>query len=151
MSGLDRLLAVLAELDSGPDEAKATSVRIPEGLHRAVVIATELGMDASFTAATKRALLDRLHAFARQRALTEHFAAFPADTPSLAAVAHRRVRGTDHPGVRRPELIEETAAWVASQRPEWASSGVVDATVDEVLGYVEMLAAGVGARRRRSA
>lgn len=108
-------------------------------------------MDASFTAATKRALLDRLHAFARQRALAEHFVAFPADTPSLAAVAHRRIRGTDHARALRPELIDEAAAWVASQRPEWASSGVVDATVDEVLGYVEMLAAGVGARRRRSA
>lgn len=151
MSGLDRLLAVLAELDSEPAEARATSVRLPEALHRAVSIATELGMDASFTAATKGALSDRLHAFARRQALAEHFAAFPADTPSLAAVAHRRVRGTEHPGARRPELIDETAAWVASRRPEWASSGTVDAAVDDVLGYVEMLAAGVGTRRRRSA
>lgn len=147
MSGLDRLLVALAELDAEPEEARATSVRLPEALHRAVLIATELGMDASFTAATKLALLDRLHAFARQRALAEHFAAFPADTPTLAGVAHRRIRGTDHPGVRRPELIDETAAWVASRRPEWASNGVVDATVDDVLGYVEMLAAGVGTER----
>ena len=34
--------------------SKATSVRLPEALHRAVLLATELGMDESFTAATSR-------------------------------------------------------------------------------------------------
>lgn len=131
--------------------AKATSVRLPEALHRAVVLATELGMDESFTQATTRALTDRLRAFVRQRALAEHFATYPSDIPTLAAVAHRRVRGSDHPGAARPELVDAAAAWVEQRRPEWAAAGLVDSTVDDVLGYVEMLAAGVGGRRRRSA
>jgi hypothetical protein len=58
------------------------------------------------------------------------------------------VRGSEHPGASRPELIEEAAAWVEQRRPEWAVTGAVDDTVDEVLGYVEMLAAGVGRRWR---
>src|SRR5438552_4125194 len=85
------------------------------------------------------ALTERLHAFVRQRALAEHFAAYPSDIPTLAAVAHRRVRGTDHPGAARPELIDAAAAWLEQRRPEWAAAGLVDSTIDEVLGYVEML------------
>ncbi|MGH9243445.1 MAG: hypothetical protein ACRD29_03830 [Acidimicrobiales bacterium] len=126
-------------------------MRIPESLHRAVVLATELGMDESFTAATTGALTDRLRAFVRRAALAEHFHQFPSDVPTLAAVAHRRVRGSDHPAASRPELIDQAAAWVAEQRPDWARTGAVDETVDEVLGYVAMLAAGVGTRRRRNA
>lgn len=151
MSDLKRLMAALAEVDADQGEPRATSVRMPEPLHRAVLVATELGMDPSFTAATHRALRDRLHAFARRRALAEHFAAFPSDLPSLAAVAQRRVRGSDHAGARRPELIEDVATWVAARRPEWAASGAIDETVDEVLAHVELLDAGVGARRRRTA
>jgi hypothetical protein len=149
----DRLAELMDALrvadEGGP--GKATSIRLPEALHRAVLLATELGMDESFTQATTRALIDRLHTFVRQRALAEHFAAFPSDMPTLAAVAHRRVRGTDHPGAARPELIDAAAAWLEQRRPEWATAGLVDSTVDEVLAYVEMLAAGVGSRRRRSA
>jgi hypothetical protein len=130
--------------------SKATSVRLPEALHRAVLLATELGMDESFTAATNRALRERIDDFVRRQALAEHFSKFPADVPRLADVAKRRVHGSDHPGVSHPELIEGAAAWVQQRRPEWAMTGAVDGAVDEVLGYVEMLASGVG-RRRRSA
>ena len=147
---IDELLEALAAMDAD-GEAKATSVRIPEALHRAVLLATELGMDESFTAATTRALSDRLRDFVRQQAIAGHFASFPADVPTLAAVSHRRVRGTDHPGVARPELIDQVAAWVEQRRPGWAVTGAVDEAVDEVLGYVEMLDAGVGRSRRRSA
>lgn len=147
---LEELMEALRAADQGGG-AKATSVRLPDALHRAVLLATELGMDESFTQATTRALTDRLHAFVRQRALAEHFATYPSDIPSLAGVAHRRIRGTDHPGVSRPELVDAAAAWVEQRRPEWAAAGLVDPTVDEVLGYVEMLAAGVGRRGRRSA
>lgn len=149
-SRLEELMDALRVADEG-GTAKATSVRLPEALHRAVVLATQLGMDESFTQATARALTDRLHAFVRQQALAGHFAAYPSDIPTLAAVAHHRVRGSDHPGASRPELVDAAAAWVERRRPEWATAGLVDATVDEVLGYVEMLAAGVGGRRRRSA
>jgi hypothetical protein len=145
---LEELMEVLSEEDT--DGSKATSVRLPESLHRAVLLATELGMDESFTAATSRALRERLGDFVRRRVLAEHFSQFPADLPRLADVARRRVQGSDHPGVTRPELIEEAAAWVEQRRPEWAVSGAVDDTVDEVLGYVELLAAR-GRRRRRSA
>ena len=125
-------------------------MRLPEALHRAVLLATELGMDESFTAATNRALRERIDDFVRRQALAEHFSKFPADVPRLADVAKRRVHGSDHPGVSHPELIEGAAAWVQQRRPEWAMTGAVDGAVDEVLGYVEMLASGVG-RRRRSA
>jgi hypothetical protein len=145
---LDDLIEALAGLDQD-EVSKATSVRIPEALHRAVVLATELGMDESFTAATSRALADRLGTFVRQQALTEHFTTFPDDVPTLAAVTHRRVQGSDHAGASHPELIDDTAAWVEQRRPDWVLSGAVDETVDEVLAYVEMLAAGVGTRRRR--
>lgn len=147
---LDELIEALAAVDQ-VEGSKATSLRIPEALHRAVVLATELGMDESFTAATSRALADRLRVFVRRTALAGHFSQFPEDLPTLAAVARRRVRGSDHPGASRPDLIDETAAWVEQRRPDWAVTGAVDETVDEVLGYVEMLVAGVGTRRRRSA
>jgi hypothetical protein len=146
---LDELVEALSAAED-VEGSKATSVRLPEALHRAAHLATELGMDESFTAATSRALRDRIADFVRRQALTTHFSRFPADLPRLADVAKRRVHGSDHPGVSHPELIEETGAWVEQQRPEWAMTGAVDDTVDEVLGYVEMLAAGVG-RPRRSA
>jgi hypothetical protein len=147
---LEELLEALAaakELDG----SRATSVRLPEALHRAVLLATELGMDESFTAATTRALQERIVDFVRRQALAEHFSNFPADLPRLADVAKRRVKGSDHPGVSHPELIDEAATWLEQRRPEWAAIGAVDDTVDEVLGYVEMLVAGVGRPRRRSA
>ena len=133
------------------EESKSISIRLPEALHRAVVLATELGMDESFTAATSRALRERVGAFVRRQALAQHFSKVPGDVPRLVEVAKRRVQGSDHPGVSHPELIEETASWVEQRNPAWALTGAVDGTVDEVLGYVEMLAAGVGPPRRRSA
>ncbi len=78
------------------------------------------------------------------------FSKFPTGVPPLGDVAKRRVQGSDHPGVQRPGLIEEAAAWVEQRSPEWAVAGGVDDTVDEVLGYVEMLGAGVGRRPRRT-
>jgi hypothetical protein len=147
---LEELLEALAAAEE-LEGSRATSVRLPEALHRAVLLATELGMDESFTAATSRALRNRLGEFVRRQALAEHFSKFPADVPRLADVAKRRVQGSEHPGASHPELVDEAAEWVEQRRPEWALSGAVDDTVDEVLGYVEMLAAGVGRRRRRSA
>lgn len=132
------------------DEPKATSVRLPEALHRAVLLATELGMDESFTAATNRALRERIADFVRRQALAEHFSKFPSDLPRLADVAKRRVQGSNHPGAAHPELIEQAAVWIEHRQPQWAVSGAVDDTVDQVLTYVEMLIAGVG-RRRQSA
>ena len=137
---LEELARLLTELrTSTGGGSQATSVRLPVALHRAVHLATQLGMDESFTAATSRALLDRLATFARERALAAHFAAFPADRPSLAAVVHRRVRGTDHAATRHPELVDDAAAWVERTHPDWSRTGVVDATVDRVLDHLEML------------
>jgi hypothetical protein len=147
---LSDLISALAAGGDG-DPAKATSVRLPESLHRAVLLATDLGMDDSFTAATTAALRDRLLAFVRQQALAAHFDRFPNDVPSLAAVARRRVQGSGHPAAARPELIDEAANWIEQRRPDWALTGAVDEAVDEVLGYAEMIAAGVGNGRRRSA
>jgi len=70
-------------------------VRLPEAIHRAVLLATELGMDESFTAATSRALRERMGDFVRRQALGDHFTKFPADLPRLADVAKRRVNGSD--------------------------------------------------------
>ena len=147
---LEELLEALAAAEE-QEGSRATSVRLPEALHRAVMLATELGMDESFTAATSRALRNRLGEFVRQQTLAEHFSKFPADVPRLADVAKRRVQGSEHPGTSHPELVDEAAGWLEQRRPEWALSGAVDDTVDEVLSYVEMLAAGVGRPRRRSA
>lgn len=147
-STLDDLYNALAAVEAGGG-SQATSLRLPKALHRAVLIASELGMDESFTLATQQALTDRLESFFRQRSLAEHFSKFPEDVPSLAAVARRRVEGSDHPAKDRPDLIAETAEWVQNQRPDWAIVAA-DETVDEVLGYVELLIAGVG-RGRRSA
>ena len=98
---LEELIEALSTAED-TDGSKATSVRLPESLHRAVLLATELGMDESFTAATSRALRARLGDFVRRQALAEHFSQFPADLPRLADVARRRVQGSDHPGVTRP-------------------------------------------------
>lgn len=149
----DQLVALMDALSAveRSAEVRATSVRIPEGLHRAVLLATELGMDESFTAATSRALEDRLRTFVRRRALAEHFAAFPTDLPTLAAVCHRRVRGSGHAGESHPDLVDEAAAWVEQRRPEWAVTGAVDEAVDEVLGHVELLASRAAQARPRSA
>src|SRR5579862_2594651 len=119
---LEELIDVLSATEDA-DGSKATSVRLPEALHRAVLLATELGMDESFTAATSRALRERLDDFVRRQALAEHFSQFPADLPRLADVVRRRVQGSAHPGVSRPELIDDAAAWVEQRRPEWAVSG----------------------------
>lgn len=73
MSRLDDLFAALAELADSQGETKATSVRQPAALRRAAQVATELGMDESFTAAANRALEERIRVFARQQALATHF------------------------------------------------------------------------------
>lgn len=147
---LDELIAALDGLDAD-GVSKTTSLRLPDKLHRAVLAATRAGMDPSLTAATTAALADRLRAFLRSRALAGHFARFPGDIPSLAEVALRRVEGSDHPGAKRPDLVEEVANWVEVRRPDWGLRGAVDESVDLVLDHVEMLCAGIGVKRRRSA
>ena len=135
-------LGDLAELvaDLGEDDStRATSLRLPARLHRAAVVATELGMDPSLTAATASALEHRVRGFLRQRALAEHVAAFPEDAPSLASVASRRVAGTDHPGVVRDDLLRRVADAVEAREPDWLLSGRTDSTVDRVLDTVELL------------
>ena len=88
-------------------QAKATSVRIPEALHRAVLVATDLGMDESFTAATVRALSDRLQAFARQRAIAEHFEArFDGVNEAITHLGNR----IDRVETRLDAKIDSTAA-----------------------------------------
>lgn len=139
---IDQVMEALQEVERGAGTSKATSIRLPESLHRAVSLATELGMDDSFTAATTHALVDRLRGFVRQRALAAHIVRFPSDRPTLAAVAKRRVSGTDHPADRRPDLVAVAAEHVERRRPDWLSAGEVDAAVDLVLDHVEMLAAG---------
>ncbi|MGH3822973.1 MAG: hypothetical protein ACRDRA_09105 [Pseudonocardiaceae bacterium] len=145
MSRLDELFAALAELAESRGETKATSIRQPAALHRAGLLATDLGMDESFTAAANRALEERIRGFARQQALAAHFERFPEDRPRLAAVTLRRVAGTDHPAQRHPEVVEAVADWVEDREPDWLLVSV-DETVDQVLRHVEMIAAGVGAR-----
>lgn len=132
------LLASLDELESS-GEVKATSVRMPEALHHAVAIATELGMAQSFTAATNDALASRVRAFARQRAVAEHLRRFPDDHPELEAVVLRRVSGTDHPAALHEQLTVEAAQRYARRYPDWAVAGEVDHAVDQVLQLVEML------------
>lgn len=138
MSTLLDLLASLEELDRA-GEVKATSVRMPEALHHAVAIATELGMAESFTAATNEALASRVRAFARQRALADHLGRFPSDQPDLEAVVLRRVSGTDHPAALYEQLTVAAAQRYTQRHPDWASSGEVDRAVDRVLKLVELL------------
>ncbi len=138
MATLHELLTCLDELDSSR-VVKATSVRMPEALHHAVAIATELGMAASFTEATNEALTSRVRAFARQQALAVHLARFPADQPELEAVVRRRVSGTEHPAARHEQLTTAVAQRYARGHPDWAVSGAVDHAVDQVLELVEIL------------
>ncbi len=141
---LEELFEALGDLgEEGP--LQATSLRLPKALYDALSIATELGMDSSVSAATREALVDRIRGFARQAAFNAHFAAFPDDTPRLAEVARRRVSGTDHPAAVEPGLIGEVAAEIERREPGWAFTALDD-TVDDVLGYVELLVAGVGRR-----
>ena len=141
---LEELFKALGDL--GEDSPlQATSLRLPKALHEALAIATELGMDSSVSAATREALVERVRDFARQEAFRAHFAAFPDDTPRLAVVAKRRVSGTDHPAVSHPGLVDEVAAEIERRQPDWALTALDD-TVDDVLAYVELLAAGVGRR-----
>ncbi len=146
MSELDEFFAVLAELGEGQAETVATSIRQPEALRRAAHLATQLGMDESVTAASNRALEDRLRAFARHRAIVAHLDRFPEDRPSLAGVAGRRVRGTGHPAARRPDLVADVARWLERRRPDWAVATDADQVVDSVLDHVAMLVDGVGHR-----
>lgn len=148
MTRLDDLFAALHSVDDVVEGSRATSVRLPEAVHRAALIATELGMDESFTVATSRALTERIVAFARREALAQHVQRFPEDSPTLADVVHRRARGTEHSAARRPELVADVADWVERTSSDWLTSGAVDEAVDLVLGYVEMLAAGVGGQHR---
>ncbi len=141
---LEELFEALGGLaEDGP--LQSTSLRLPKALHEALVIATELGMGSSVSAATREALADRIRDFARQAAFKAHFSTFPDDTPRLAAVAKRRVSGTDHPAANHPRLVDEVAAEIERRQPDWALMAL-DGTVDDVLAYVELLAAGVGRR-----
>lgn len=137
MPTLDDLVAVLYGPDDEP--ARATSLRLPERVHRATSLATALGMDPSVTAATSEALLDRVHRFVREQAIAAHLRAFPQDQPPLSAVVARRVSGSDHPAATRPELVTAVADWYAARHPDWALSGRVDDAVDRVLEQVEFL------------
>jgi transposase len=138
MATLLELLASLDELDHAGD-VKATSVRMPEALHHAVAMATELGMAESFTAATNDALASRVRAFARQQALAAHLGRFPHDQPELEAVVRRRVSGTDHPAALHEQLTVTVAQRYEQRHPDWAVSGEADHAVDQVLELVEML------------
>jgi hypothetical protein len=138
MATLRELLATLDALDHAGD-VKATSVRMPEALHHAVAIATELGMAESFTAATNDALTSRVRAFARQQALAAHLGRFPHDRPELEAVVRRRVSGTSHPAAVHEQLTIAAAQRYEQRHPDWAVSGEVDHAVDQVLELVEML------------
>jgi hypothetical protein len=144
MATLDDLFAVLNRAQTDPGEARPTSLRLPAEIHAAATVATELGMDPSLTAATGQALLERVHQFARQQALAGHFATYPADRPSLAAVVSRRVDGTGHPAAARPDLVADVAGWLEAREPDLMPTGRVDEAVDRVLAHVELLAAGVG-------
>lgn len=138
MASLRELLATLDELDRAGD-VKATSVRMPQALHHAVAIATELGMAKSFTAATNDALTSRVRAFARQQVLADHLTRFPHDEPELDAVVRRRVSGTDHPAALHEQVTVAAAQRYAQRHPDWAVSGQADHAVDQVLELVEML------------
>lgn len=140
MATLLELLTALSELDrDDARDIKATSVRMPDALHRSVAVATELGMAESFTAATNDALAWRVRAFARQKVLAEHLARFPHDQPELDAVVRRRVSGTDHPATRHEQLTIDAARRYAQRHPDWAVSGEVDQAVEQVLELVELL------------
>ncbi len=141
---IEDLFEALGNLESD-GRLQATSLRLPKALHDALSIATELGMDSSVSAATREALIGRIRGFARQAAFNAHFAAFPGDTPRLAEVVKRRASGTDHPAARELGLVDEVAAEMERREPNWALTALDD-TVDDVLAYVELLAAGVGRR-----
>lgn len=145
MDRLDDLFELLTELSGPPGEIAATSMRQPEALRRAAHLAVDLGMDDSVTAATNRALEQRIREFARQHALAAHLARFPQDRPSLGAVARRRVSGTGHPSENRPEVLDDVAEWVERHDPDWMRTSA-DETVDHVLRVAEMIVDGVGAR-----
>jgi len=142
---LDDLFDALAELAESRGETKATSIRQPAALNRAAHVATELGMDESFTAAANRALEERIREFARQRAFAAHFDRFPEDRPRLAAVALRRVGRTGHPAAGHVHVVEAVAEWIEAREPDWVVHAA-DETADHVLRYVEMIVAGVGIR-----
>jgi ADP-ribose pyrophosphatase YjhB (NUDIX family) len=145
MERLDDLFGALAELTESRGGTKATSIRQPAALNRAAQVATELGMDESFSAAANRALEERVRAFARQRAFAAHFDRFPEDRPRLVAVALRRVAGTGHPAEGRADVVEAVAEWIEAREPDWMVRAA-DETVDHTLRYVEMIVAGVGVR-----
>lgn len=128
-----------------------TSLRLPSSLRRAAQLANELGMDESLTQTVTVAVVERVRSFARNTGLVEHFRQFPNDVPRLADVARRRVKGTVHPAVAHPELVDGPAEWVERQHIDWVVTGGVDDAVDRILDYVEMLAAGVGATSEISA
>ena len=143
-TALDRLLSTLSDVETdgaAPTPSRATSLRLPEAVHRAAMLATELGMDPSLTAATTEALLDRVRRFARGQALAQHLAGFPADEPDLADVALLRASGTEHPAATHHDLTRAGAQVVATRDPSWARAGRIDATVDRVLEAVDLLVA----------
>ncbi|MGH3768066.1 MAG: hypothetical protein ACRDTX_23450 [Pseudonocardiaceae bacterium] len=145
MSRLDDLFEALGELADSRGDTKATSIRQPAALHRAGLLATELGMDESFTNAVNRALEERIRAFAKREAFATHLERFPEDRPQLAAVTLRRVAGTDHLAQRHPDVVEAVARWVEGREPDWLLVSV-DEAVHQVLRHVEMIVAGVGVR-----
>ncbi len=115
---LDRLVTVLTLAERGEGATRATSLRLPDAVHEAAMLATELGMDPSLTAATSGALLDRVRRFVRTEALAGHLAAFPSDEPALADVALRRASGTEHPAASRPS---SRSAFAPERERRWGA------------------------------
>lgn len=128
MTTLDDLAAALDET-GGP--SLVTSVRRPEALHRALLIAVELGLVGTATEAQGQALRELLEAVTQRAALEQHYAAHPESRPTLAEVALALAEAEHSPLAQQPELLEQAAREVLEVRP--------DADPDDVLVWAACL------------
>ncbi|MDQ3758134.1 MAG: hypothetical protein M3394_09835 [Actinomycetota bacterium] len=130
-----RLKKLLDLLDKDDDETVGTSMRLPANLREAAALAAEMGLAASTTELTVRAMRNVLEGFTDRLVLEAHYREHPHVRPSLAEVAKMAAELEGNPLAERPDLLRRASDEVTAIRPR--------ANADDVLLYAAGLAAGL--------
>ncbi|MBW3639830.1 MAG: hypothetical protein KY451_08285 [Actinobacteria bacterium] len=119
MATLDVLDRLIALLEADEVATSNTSMRLPTALRDAAALAVaELGVAASTTSLTTRALRAALETALMQAVLDEHYRQHPGARPSLADVALATAEQLGSPLAERPELLRAAADQLSHRHPD---------------------------------
>ena len=127
-----RLGQLLDLLDQTEGPSASSSVRLPETLRKAAVLAVAMGYAESASALTVGGLRRSLEAVAQQAILDAHYEQHPEARPSLAELALAAAQLDGNPLTEQQALIHRAADEIVVWRP--------DADADDVLLFAAGLA-----------